>query len=129
MWRLCAHAKGLKFSSRTLNVGGIDNSRVLLQTPTMRAELLLRKRLSLSETLFVDISIWRVPDPVRGSAHDFKYSLALVSENVCVLRYDNEAGKGDHKHVRDREVPYLFQDLQTLQDDFWKDAEAWMTAR
>ena len=41
------------------------------------------------------------------------------------LRYDNEAGKGDHKHVGEREVPYCFTDLATLQADFWKDVETW----
>ncbi len=41
------------------------------------------------------------------------------------MRYDNEAGKGGHKQVRDREVPYQFIDLDTLQTDFWSDVEAW----
>lgn len=27
-----------------------------------------------------------------------KYSLARVADGACVLRYDNEAGKGDHRH-------------------------------
>lgn len=91
----------------------------------MKAELLLRKREGLSETAFVEIVIWRVPGSVRGSRHGFKYSLALVSEGVCVLRYDNEAGKGDHKHVQGCEVPYRFAGLETLQADFWTDVERW----
>ena len=70
----------------------------------MKAELLFRKREGLTETAFVELVIWRVQEPVRGSSHTYKYSLALVSEGVCVLRYDNEAGKGDHKHVANREV-------------------------
>ncbi|WP_395517298.1 hypothetical protein [Pseudorhizobium flavum] len=36
----------------------------------MKAKLLLRKRLTLTETCFVDIRIWQVPKPVRGSPHD-----------------------------------------------------------
>jgi hypothetical protein len=36
---------------------------------------------------------------VRGSRHQYKYRLVLVVNDDCVLRYDNEAGKGDHKHV------------------------------
>jgi hypothetical protein len=64
----------------------------------MRAERLLQKRLVLTETCFVDIKIWRVPKPVRASLHDIKYSLALIDDGICVMRYDNEAGKGDHKH-------------------------------
>jgi len=88
-------------------------------------ELLLRERLVLSEAAFVEIAIWRIPRPLRGSRHDYKYRLALVFNEVCVLRYDNEAGKGDHKHRGDREVPYEFTDLKTLQADFWHDVEIW----
>jgi hypothetical protein len=89
------------------------------------AELLLRQRVGLSESAFVEIVIWRVPLQVSGSGHAFKYRLALVSEEVCVLRYDNETGKGDHKHVEGREEPYRFVDLQALQADFWADVDTW----
>lgn len=95
----------------------------------MKAELLLRKREGLSETAFVEIVIWRVPEPLGGSSHDFKYRLALVSEGVCVLRYDNEAGKGDHKHIGEREVAYCYLDLDTLQADFWADVAQWRAQR
>ncbi|WP_338074210.1 toxin-antitoxin system TumE family protein [Halochromatium glycolicum] len=55
------------------------------------------------------------------SAHPFKHRLALVVNGVCVLRYDNEAGKGDHKHLDDREIPYQFTDPDRLVEDFWSD--------
>lgn len=84
----------------------------------MPAELLLQERLALTETAFVAMTVWRVPHPVRGRAHGFKYSLALISRGACVLRYDNEAGKGDHRHVGADEMPYRFIDLATLQTDF-----------
>ena len=93
----------------------------------MKAKLLFRKREGLTETAFVELVIWQVQDRVRGSLHVYKYSLALVSEGVCVLRYDNEAGKGDHKHIAGREVNYRFVDLATLQTDFWADVETWRT--
>jgi len=91
----------------------------------MDAELLFQKREALSETAFVEMAIWRVPESVRGSGHGNKHRLALVADGVCVLRYDNEAGKGDHRHVGEREVPYRFTDLVTLQADFWQDVEKW----
>lgn len=91
----------------------------------VKAELLLRERQGLTEAAFVEILIWRVPQRVPASGHCFKYSLALVAESICVLRYDNEAGKGDHKHVAGREVAYHFTDLITLQADLWSDVEAW----
>jgi len=90
----------------------------------MQAELLIRERDDLPGG-FMEIVIWRVPRPVRGSAHDYKYRLALVIGEVCVLRYDNEAGKGDHRHIGSREEPYLFSDLAGLIADFQDDVERW----
>jgi Family of unknown function (DUF6516) len=91
----------------------------------MKAELLLRERRVVSEAAFVEVVIWRLPAPMEGSRHAFKYRLALVSKGVCVLRYDNETGKGDHKHVEERQIPYHFTDLETLQTDFWRDVDTW----
>lgn len=91
----------------------------------MRARLLLRERLILGEDRFADIVIWQVPAPVRGSPHRYKYRLAFVIDGGCVLRFDNEAGKGDHHHVGEREVPYRFVSLQRLVDDFWEAVRRW----
>lgn len=95
----------------------------------MKATLLLRERLAISEMAFVEMVVWRLPAPLAGSAHSLKYRLALVSEGACVLRYDNEAGKGDHRHVGEREEPYRFTDAETLQRDFWADVETWRKAQ
>ena len=65
----------------------------------MKAVLLLRERHQIADDAFVELRIWRVPRSVRGSEHEYKYALAYVMKGICVLRYDNEAGKGDHKHV------------------------------
>lgn len=34
------------------------------------------------------------------------------------MRYDNETGKGDHRHYGVREEPYEFESLEKLLDDF-----------
>jgi len=91
----------------------------------MKAELLLRERHQIAEEAFVAIRIWRVAQPVRGSRHDLKYSLAYVVSGLCVLRYDNEAGKGDHRHLGDREEPYQFSTPEALLTDFWNDVDRW----
>lgn len=54
----------------------------------------------------------------RGSNHKYKYRLAYVVEDKCVLRYDNEAGKGDHKHLDTVEISINFIDINQLIDDF-----------
>lgn len=89
----------------------------------MRAELLLDERHVLSETAFAELVIWRVPAPVRGSTHEYRYRLALVVDGNCVLRYDNEAGKGDHRHAGGRERGYRFKGAEALLADFWTDVE------
>jgi hypothetical protein len=91
----------------------------------MKAEVLLRERHVLAEDAFVDIVVWRIPGSLRGSTHRLKYRLALVMAGKCVLRYDNEAGKGDHRHLGDIETPYLFEDYEKLMSDFWADVEIW----
>jgi hypothetical protein len=71
----------------------------------MTAELLMRERFILSSRAFVEIVIWKLSQPLPDSGYDFKYRLACVANQRCVLRFDNEAGKGDHKHLDEIEVP------------------------
>lgn len=91
----------------------------------MAAVLLLRERVILREAAFAELRVWSVPSPVRGSAHRYKHALAYVVEGICVLRYDNEAGKGDHRHLGDVEEPCRFTSPEQLLTDFWKGVEAW----
>jgi hypothetical protein len=77
----------------------------------------------LSETAFAN-GRWELPEALPGSSHLFKYRLALVVNGACVMRYDNETGKGDHKHIGDQEVPYEFVDLDRLLEDFLADVES-----
>ena len=91
----------------------------------MSGKLLLSERHILSEEAFVEIVVWRLPHPLSGSSHGFKYRLALVVNGVCVLRYDNEPGKGDHKHIRGKETPYGFSTPNALLEDFWNDVDDW----
>jgi hypothetical protein len=90
----------------------------------MKAEPLMNERHVLDERSFVEIVIWRLPVSAPGSGHEFKYRLAFVVDGACVLRYDNEAGKGDHRHVGDRQEPYAFTTYDALLADFWDDVQA-----
>ena len=91
----------------------------------MPAEPLLDERHVWSETAFAELVVWRVPAPVRGSEHGYRYRLALVVKGECVLRYDNEAGKGDHRHAGKAERLYRFTTPAQLLADFWADVENW----
>ena len=89
----------------------------------MDAELLLNERHIVGENAFAEMVVWRVPAPLSGSSHAFKYRLAFVVDGQCVIRYDNESGKGDHKHVGEEEIPYYFTTPQALLNDFWNDVD------
>lgn len=91
----------------------------------MKAVELFRARIPFSETAFAELVSWRLPRPVAGSVHPYKYRLAYVVEGECVVRYDNEAGKGDHRHYGGRERPYLFRTPEKLVADFERDIARW----
>jgi Family of unknown function (DUF6516) len=83
----------------------------------MKADLIFRQRVDLREGTFKEIVIWKVPKPLPGSAHSYKYRMALIEGNICVLRYDNEARKGAHLHIGAIEEPYTFTNIEQLLDD------------
>lgn len=87
--------------------------------------MLLDERHIISETAFAEMVVWRVPSPLPGSSHELKYRLAFVVDGRCVVRYDNETGKGDHRHIDDEEIPYVYTSPQVLLEDFWRDVDNW----
>lgn len=91
----------------------------------MKATLVLDQRVILSETSFVEMKMWLVPKPVPASRHSYKYRLAFVVNGVCEIRFDNESGKGDHKHVGNREKPYVFSGPDELVADFLREVTRW----
>jgi len=78
------------------------------------------------EDLFADVVVWLVPKALARSAHDYKYRLAFVAHGECVLRYDNETGKGDHRHAFGSESRYRFSTLDKLFADFERDIRRYL---
>ena len=69
--------------------------------------------------------MWQLPRSVPGCAHKYKYRLAYVVDGKCVLRYDNEAGKGDHRHYGGRENAIKFTGVDNLIAAFEADIARW----
>ncbi|MBL8414797.1 MAG: hypothetical protein JNM42_10210 [Propionivibrio sp.] len=91
----------------------------------MKAVQLVSARIAYSESAFAELVLWRLSTPLKGSAHGFKYRLAYVVRGECVLRYDNEVGKGDHRHFGNKENAYAFTTPDRLIADFQKDIARW----
>ncbi len=71
--------------------------------------------------LIVEMVIWQLPRTSADRPHQLKYRFFCGTAEHCLVRYDNEAGKGDHRHYGHREVPYCFQTIERLVEDFRND--------
>jgi hypothetical protein len=89
--------------------------------------MLVRRSKRRQSGYVTEIVIWRLPKPVPGSLHKFKYRLFFGRAGQRIIGYDNERGKGDDKHVDGIERPYRFSGLDALERDFFADIENWST--
>jgi len=89
----------------------------------MKAELLYEQRVDFEDGAILEIVLWHVPSPVPPSAHRLKYSLFYGRPGVREIGYDNERGKGDHRHFQGTETAYAFTSVERLIADFWSDVE------
>jgi hypothetical protein len=88
-----------------------------------KARLIIEDSGVLADGARWTIRIWLVPSPVPPSTHRYKYSLYYGYPGERVVGYDHERGKGDHKHLKGEELPYVFVSLDRLLDDFAADVE------
>ena len=87
----------------------------------MKADLLFSQRIDYDDGAIVQMVLWRVPSPVPPSTHRLKYSLFYGHPGVREVGYDNERGKGDHRHFQGVETAYVFSTVEQLIADFWAD--------
>lgn len=87
----------------------------------MKADLLFHKRIDYDDGAIVEMVLWRLPLPVPPSTHGLKYSLFYGHPGVREVGYDNERGKGDHRHLHGVETAYAFTTVEQLMADFWSD--------
>ena len=89
----------------------------------MKARLIIRERIVYDDGSFAEMVVWQVPTPVPPTLHGFKYRLAYIAGGKRVLGYDNERGKGDHRHVGNDEQPFAFTTVDALLERFVLDVE------
>ena len=86
----------------------------------MKSTLVFYRKNFLKNGDMVEMKIWQVPHS-EVKPHGLKYSLVYIQKGERVVGYDNAEGKGDHKHSGGKEIPYDFQDMDTLISDFYID--------
>ncbi len=77
----------------------------------------------LSDGTLIEGVIWALPRPSPDRPHGYKYRLYCGREGQCLVRYDNETGKGDHVHYGGKERSYRFVSLTRLVADFYRDVQ------
>ena len=88
----------------------------------MRARLLYLAKVVFPDGAIQEAVIWKLPSSSAERPHGLKYSLYYGrADGTSLIRYDNERGKGDHRHVGGTEQPYRFVDVDTLLADFLAD--------
>lgn len=69
------------------------------------AQPVLNYRRDLPKGDIIQVAVWLLPSPLPGSSHPYKYRLHYqTADGSEVIRYDNERGKGDHRHIKEKEA-------------------------
>lgn len=84
----------------------------------VKAALVINEKITRNDGSIIQIVVWDLPVPLKGSHHRYKYRLYFGKDGICLARFDNEQGKGDHKHIDGIESPYHFIDIKGLLRDF-----------
>ena len=90
----------------------------------MKAKLAYREKFIYADGFLREMVLWQLPEKTPDRPHGLKYRLYFgLSDGNCLVRYDNEKGKGDHRYIHGEEIPYRFQNVETLINDFLQDIQ------
>ncbi len=90
----------------------------------MKARLIYREKYIYADGAIREMVLWQLPKRTAERPHALNYRLYYgLSDGTCVVRYDNEADKGYHKHLRGKEEAYPFKDVESLVADFLEDIQ------
>jgi len=95
----------------------------MVYSTIMPARKLLDSKHIFNHGAIQQLVIWELPEPVLGSKHIYKYRLYYGKNHQRLVGYDNERGKGDHKHICHQEYPYTFISIEQLINDFLADVK------
>lgn len=90
----------------------------------MDAEIIYREKFIYMDGSIREMVLWQLPEKSSDKPHGLKYRLYYgLSDGTCIVGYDNEIGKGDHRHIGDQQEAYQFTNVETLVSDFLADIE------
>ena len=89
----------------------------------MKAVRIFHDKTLLPDGFIVEMVIWQLPQASSERPHGLKYRFFFGRGGQRLVGYDNERGKGDHKHILDLEKRYKFTSIEKLVSDFLSDVE------
>jgi hypothetical protein len=89
----------------------------------MKAVRIFHDKTLLPDGSIVEMVIWQLPQSSNERPHGLKYRMFFGNAGKRLVGYDNERGKGDHKHILDTEKRYKFTSVEKLVIDFLSDVE------
>lgn len=95
----------------------------MVNVTIMEAKRIFYDKAVLPDGAVVEMTIWQLPRATTERPHGLKYSLFYGRDGQRVVGYDNERGKGDHKHLREVETRYKFESVEKMVADFLADVE------
>lgn len=89
-----------------------------------KATLLFQAKKIYPDGSIKEMVIWQLPIRNIERPQGLKYRLYFgTADGECLVRYDNETGKGDHRHVGGHEEAYRFVSIEQLVADFQQDID------
>jgi hypothetical protein len=91
----------------------------------MKAKKVFHDKSVFPDGTIVEMVLWELPAATADHPQRLKYRLHYGLPGKTLVRYDNEKGKGHHKHLGATEQQYNFKDVDSLVSDFLKDVESY----
>ncbi len=89
------------------------------------AKLVCPSKMIYPDGAIREMVIWQLPRKSAEMPHALKYRLCYCdSKGNCLVRYDNETGKWDHRHIKGKEESYNFTSVEQLVKDFQNDIDS-----
>jgi hypothetical protein len=111
-------AAGMAHGGQACSLAYLTTSSIVGILANMAAQLITRFKNVNPDGSILELVVWKVDTPVPPTEHGYKYRAVYVLDGQRIVGFDNERGKGDHRHLDGKELPYTFTSVEQLVEDF-----------
>lgn len=111
-------AAGMAHGGQACSLAYLTTSSIVGILANMAAQPITRFKNVNPDGSILELVVWKVDTPVPPTEHGYKYRAVYVLDGQRIVGFDNERGKGDHRHLDGKELPYSFTSVEQLVEDF-----------